>query len=55
MQLIVDSRVQFSKEAYKTMTKVPRVFLTKALKGCVNWALAHNVSLLLPEHGENKK
>lgn len=48
----IDPRVQFSKEACETMTKVPRIFLTKALKGCVDWALAHNVSLLLPEHME---
>lgn len=48
----IDPRVQFSKEACATMTKVPRIFLTKALQGCVDWALKHNVSLLLPEHME---
>lgn len=48
----IDPRVQFSKEACETMTKVPRIFLNTALKGCVDWALKHNVSLLLPEHME---
>lgn len=48
----IDPRVQFSKEACETMTKVPRIFLNTALKGCVDWALAHDVSLLLPEHME---
>lgn len=46
----IDPRLQFSKEACETMTKIPRIFLTKALKGCVDWAPAHNFSLLLPEH-----
>lgn len=32
------------------MGKVPRIFLNTALKGCVQWALDHNVSLLTPEH-----
>lgn len=48
----IDPRVQFSKEACETMTKVPRIFLNTALKGCVDWALAHDVSLLMPEHME---
>lgn len=34
------------------MTKVPRIFLNTALKGCVDWALNHNVSLVQPEHME---
>lgn len=46
----IDPRVQFTKEACETMTKVPRIFLVTALKGCVDWALEHNVSLLEPEH-----
>lgn len=46
----IDPRVQFSKEACETMTKVPRIFLNKALKGCVDWALKHDVKLVLPEH-----
>lgn len=48
----IDPRVKFSEEACATMTKVPRIFLNQALKGCVDWALKHNVSLLLPEHME---
>ncbi|MGN0563837.1 MAG: hypothetical protein ACI4LH_03765 [Candidatus Heritagella sp.] len=46
----IDPRVQFSKEACETLTKVPRIFLVNVLKGCVDWALEHNVSLLEPEH-----
>lgn len=46
----IDPRVRFTREAAATMTKVPRIFLNKALKGCVDWALAHNVSELKPEH-----
>lgn len=34
------------------MIKVPRIFLNTALKGCVDQALAHDVSLLDPEHIE---
>lgn len=48
----IDPRVQFSKEACAQMTKVPRIFLNKALKGCVDWALKHNVTYILPEHME---
>ena len=46
----IDPRVQFSKEACETLTKVPRIFLVTVLKGCVDWTLAHDVSLLEPEH-----
>lgn len=48
----IDPRVQFTKEACEMMTKVPRIFLNTALKGCVDWALNHNVSLVQPEHME---
>ena len=46
----IDPNIQFTKEACEKMTKVPRIFLTIALKGCVDWAIENNVSLLLPEH-----
>ena len=48
----IDPDVQFTKEACETMTKVPRIFLNTALKGCVDWAKANNVTLLEPEHME---
>ena len=46
----IDPAVHFTREACETMTKVPRIFLNTALKGCVDWAKAHNVSELTPEH-----
>lgn len=46
----IDPRVQFTKEACETLTKVPRIFLVSALKDCVDWALSHDVLLLKPEH-----
>lgn len=46
----LDPRVTFTKEACETMTQVPRIFLTTALKGCVDWALKNEVSELTPEH-----
>lgn len=46
----IDSEIQFTKEAYAKLTKVPRIFLTKVLTGCVNWAKAHDIKLILPEH-----
>lgn len=46
----IDPRVQFTREACESMTKVPRIFLNTALKGCVDWALKNNVALLEPEH-----
>ena len=48
----IDPQVQFTEEACATMTKVPRVFLNTALKGCVDWAKANGVTLLQPEHME---
>ena len=46
----IDPNVQFTKEACAMMTKVPRIFLNKALKGCVDWAIKHDVKLITPEH-----
>lgn len=46
----IDPEIQFTKEACAKLTKVPRIFLTKVLTGCVNWAKAHDVKLVLPEH-----
>lgn len=48
----IDPNVQFTKEACSKLTKVPRIFLNKVLKGCVDWAIKHNVSLIEPKHIE---
>ena len=32
------------------MLKVPRLFLPTALKGCVDWAKEHDVTLITAEH-----
>jgi hypothetical protein len=32
------------------MIKVPRIFLTTALKSCVQWAKANGVTLITEEH-----
>ncbi len=42
----IDPEVQFSDEACAMLVKVPRVFLTMVLKGCVEWAKENNVSLI---------
>ena len=46
----IDPNVKFSEEACAMMTKVPRIFLPMALKGCVEWAKENNVTLITPEH-----
>ncbi len=42
----IDPDVKFSDEACAMLVKVPRVFLTMVLKGCVEWAKENNVSLI---------
>ena len=42
----IDPEVKFSDEACAMLVKVPRVFLTMVLKGCVEWAKENNVSLI---------
>ncbi|MEG1528697.1 MAG: hypothetical protein RR248_00560 [Clostridia bacterium] len=46
----IDPTVQFTREACETMTKVPRIFLTTALKGCIDWAKARKITLIEKEH-----
>ena len=38
--------VVFTDDALKRLVKVPRIFLTAALKGCVKWAEEHNVKVI---------
>ena len=42
----IDDVVKFSDDALKLVVNVPRVFLKLVLKGCVNWAKEHNVTLI---------
>lgn len=48
----IDPDVKFSMEACEMLVRVPRVFMNKALQGCVDWAKNHDVSEILPEHME---
>ena len=41
-----DDVVKFSDEACKMMVKIPRVFLSMVLKGCVEWAKENNCTLI---------
>ena len=41
-----DDTVKFSDEACKMMVKIPRVFLSMVLKGCVEWAKENNCTLI---------
>ena len=42
----LNTDVQFTDDALKTIVKVPRPFLKLVLQGCVNWAKEHNVTVL---------
>ena len=42
----IDPDVKFTDEACAMLVKVPRVFLTLVLKGCVEWAKENNVTLI---------
>ena len=42
----LNTDVQFTDEALKTIVKVPRPFLKLVLQGCVNWANEHGVKVL---------
>ena len=42
----IDPEVQFTDEACAMLVKVPRVFLTMVLRGCVDWAKENNVTLI---------
>ncbi len=45
-----DDVVKFTDDALETLVKVPRVFLSMVLKGCVEWAKENNVTLITKEH-----
>ncbi len=46
----VDDKIKFTDEACASLVKVPRIFLSTALRGCVEWARQNNVSLITAEH-----
>ncbi|MCP4760645.1 MAG: hypothetical protein GY870_02615, partial [archaeon] len=46
----LDSDVKFIDEACGQLTKVPRIFLKMAVKGCVDWAKENNVTVITEEH-----
>ena len=48
----IDDVVKFTDEAIKPLVRVPRVFLSLVLKGCVNWAKEHNVTLITEKEME---
>ncbi len=45
-----DDVVKFTDEACDMLLKVPRIFLSTALKGCVDWAKANQVTLITDAH-----
>lgn len=46
----IDDKIKFTDEACASLVKVPRIFLTTALRGCVEWARQNDVSLITAEH-----
>ncbi len=45
-----DGVVKFTDEACMLLIKVPRIFLSAALKGSVEWAKQHEITLITEEH-----
>ncbi len=45
-----DDKIKFTDDALKMLLGVPRVFLSVALKGCVDWARENGVELITEEH-----
>ncbi|MCP4762834.1 MAG: hypothetical protein GY870_13730 [archaeon] len=46
----MDPDVKFTDEACGKLTKVPRIFLKMAVKGCVDWAKENDVTVITEEH-----
>ncbi len=46
----MDDKIKFTDEACAKLIRVPRVFLHTALKGCIDWARANDVTLITAEH-----
>jgi hypothetical protein len=45
----IDPEVEWTEEACEKLVKVPRIFLKKALKGCVDIAKEEGIALITPE------
>ena len=45
-----DDQIKFTDEACAKLVKVPRIFLSTALKGCVAWARENGVTLITEEN-----
>jgi hypothetical protein len=45
-----DDVVKFTDEACMQMVKIPRIFLSTCIRGCVDWAKKNNVTLITAEH-----
>ena len=46
----MDPEIKFTDEACAKLVKVPRVFLSTVLKGCIAWAKENNVTLIKDKH-----
>lgn len=46
----VDNEIKFTDDALMCLINVPRIFLSTALKGCVDWAKANGVETITEEH-----
>ena len=46
----IDPAVKFTKDACSSLIKVPRIFLNKALQGCVSWAKERGIALITEAH-----
>lgn len=45
-----DDKIKFTDEACMKLIRVPRIFLSTAVKGCVEWARENKVELITAEH-----
>lgn len=46
----IDDKIKFTDEACAKLVNVPRIFLPTALRGCIDWAREHDVTLITEEH-----
>ncbi len=46
----IDNEIKFTDTACEKLLNVPRIFLSTALKGCVEWARENGVTLITEEH-----
>ena len=46
----IDDKIKFSDAACERLLNVPRIFLSTALRGCVDWARENGVEMITAEH-----